>query len=396
MAAYAARARGEAPGWNPLELQYADFTLWQQEKLAAVDPSGTSEEQAQLDYWLRRLHGSPERIQLPTDRPRPKSPSFAGGRVEFEIPTELRRSLESVARQSNTTMFMVLHTVFAVLLHRMSGDDDIVIGTPYAGRADRALDDIVGMFVNTLALRTQLDPHEDFTRLLERVRRDDLSDMANADISFERIASELLAKPPTAYNPVYQVMFAYQNLDFPALRMDSLEVEPISEELVTAKVDLQLTVFPYSLDGSNDASGAMRGRFDYATDLFEAQSVEKLSELFLSLLREVGGDPQRAVGDIVARTSNLVASAAEVGPAETAMTYDGMVVTFADLWSMVSVMTAAMPTGDIDSALTMAVMGALPALAAGGSDALDDVLEQLRANAVRVGRVTMSRESYDQ
>ena len=414
MAAYAARARGEAPGWDPLELQYADFTLWQQEKLAAVDPSGTSEEQAQLDYWLRRLHGSPERIQLPTDRPRPKSPSFAGGRVEFEIPTELRRSLESVARQSNTTMFMVLHTVFAVLLHRMSGDDDIVIGTPYAGRADRALDDIVGMFVNTLALRTELDPHEDFTRLLERVRRDDLSDMANADISFERIASELLAKPPTAYNPVYQVMFAYQNLDFPALRMDSLEVEPISEELVTAKVDLQLTVFPYSLDGSNNASGAMQGRFDYATDLFEAQSVEKLSELFLSLLREVGGDPQRAVGDIVARTSiveaavaddevdsplplsDLVASAAEVGPAETAMTYDGMVVTFADLWSMVSVMTAAMPTGDIDSALTMAVMGALPALAAGGSDALDDVLEQLRANAVRVGRVTMSRESYDQ
>ncbi|GAA1479884.1 hypothetical protein GCM10009624_03240 [Gordonia sinesedis] len=420
MTAYAARKAGTEPIWPPMPVQYADYTLWQQEKLSMADPDGRAEEQRQLDYWAQRLAGAPERIDLPTDRPRPKSPSFAGGAVDFEIPAELVRSLESVARVHNTTLFMVAHAAFAVLLSRISGRDELVIGTPYAGRGDAVLENVVGMFVNTLALRTHVAADEPFHVLLERVRGEDLADMANTDVSFESIVSRLLPSPPTSYNPLFQVMFAFQNIEFPALDFAGLRVAPVSEQLISAKVDLQLTLFPDDPTGTPGLSdGAIKGQFVYATDLFDAETVETIAARLLRVLDGIAVDPACIVGDIVIHTVDelavddldttsqapdstavplpaLVAMAADVDAAAQALARDGASMTFGQLQLLCSAMAA---MGDADAALTTALMSGIPGLAVAGPDALEEALNSLRANAVRVlgqdsGR-TMSTDGSD-
>lgn len=400
MAAYSARHRGQAPQWAPLQVQYADFTLWQLEKLERVNADGRTEAQAQLDYWTSRLTGAPELITLATDRPRPKTPTYQGGLVEFEVPPDSVRALESVARENNSTLFMVAHAAFATLLSRLSGQDDVVIGTPYAGRDDRALDDVVGMFVNTLALRTQVRDDETFAALLERVRRQDLADMANAAVSFESIASALLSSPPTAYNPIYQVMFAFQNLEFPTIELEGLRVSHIPEELVSAKVDLQLTLYPAGSPAWGDADGPMRGQFHYAADLFDAQTVEILAQRYVRVLQAVTADVDCIVGDIVIHTAEelagsaddrldlslpeLVSSAAETDPDAVAVESGGMAVSFGQLSAAAVAMLGVIPGSDEDAALTMALMSSVPELAADGPAALDDVLAQLRTNAENI------------
>ncbi|MCZ0914457.1 amino acid adenylation domain-containing protein [Gordonia amicalis] len=401
MTAYSARRHRRAPQWSPLEVQYADFTLWQVEKLGRVNTDGRTEAQSQLDYWTGRLAGAPEVITLATDRPRPKTPSYEGGLVEFEVEPELVRSLEKLARENNSTLFMVAHAAFAALLTRLSGQDEVVIGTPYAGRDDRALDDVVGMFVNTLALRTRVEADETFAGLLERVRRQDLADMANADVSFETIASAVLPAPPTAYNPIYQVMFAFQNLEFPTIELEGLRVSHIPEELVSAKVDLQLTVYPAGSPAWGDADGPMRGQFHYATDLFDAATVEKLAQRFVQVLEAVAADVDCIVGDIVIHTLSeladsaedsrvdlslpaLVASAAQLEPTAEAIDNNGSQIQFGQLSTAATAMMGVIPGSDEDAALTMALMSSVPGLAAQGPAALDTVLAQLRDNAERI------------
>ncbi|MGW0184079.1 condensation domain-containing protein, partial [Nocardia sp. NPDC003345] len=159
--AYAARAQGELPGWEPLPVQYADFTLWQREVLGAEDDP-ESPMARQIAYWQEALADLPDELVLPTDRPRPAVASMRGATVLAELDAELVRGLNSLARARGASMFMVLHAGLAALLARMSGTDDIAIGTPIAGRGEQALDDLVGMFVNTLVLRTAVGSGESF------------------------------------------------------------------------------------------------------------------------------------------------------------------------------------------------------------------------------------------
>ena len=405
VAAYAARSRGEAPRWTPLPIQYADYSTWQNERLA-VEVDGRTERDRQLDYWADRLRGVPDRLDLPTDRPRPAVPTFAGIAHEFEISAELTDRLDALARETHTTLFMVTQAAFAVLLSRLGGTDDIVLGTPFAGRAEPGLDDVVGMFVNTLALRTRVASGEAFTDLLDRVRRDDLADMANHDAAFDAIVSRVLTKPPIAYNPIYQTMFTFQNLEFPQLRLGSLTVTPISEELSAAKVDLGLTLFPNDPSGQV-SGGAMRAQLVYATDLFDAPTIHRMAQRYLRVLESVVAEPDIVVGDIGIRLDDetiaaweaandgapdddvptvalpaAVEAASLASPTEIAVSFDGIDVTFADLGVMTMAMAAATP--DADSALTMALMTVLPTLAAAGPDGLDTVLTDLTAAATRV------------
>ncbi|MEP9415596.1 amino acid adenylation domain-containing protein [Gordonia sp. VNQ95] len=397
MSAYAARHRGHAPQWAPLEVQYADFTLWQLEKLQRVNADDRTEAQTQLDYWTARLSGAPASISLATDRPRAKTPTDSGGVHEFEIDADLVAELTKVARAHNSTLFMVAHAAFATLLSRLSGDTDVVIGTPYAGRDDRALDDVVGMFVNTLALRTHVDADEQFADLLERVRREDLADMANADVSFETIASAILDSPPTAHHPIYQVMFAFQNLEFPAIELEGLRVGHIPEELVTAKVDLQLTLYPGG-SPSERVGDPMRGQFHYASDLFDASTVETLALRFLRVLEAVATDADCIVGDIVIHTtaelvaeddergdnrtlSDMLAAAADIDGDAPAVTWKGSAVSFGALSASAAAMAAVLPDANADSALVMALMSSVPTLAGDGPEGLDEVLGMLRTNA---------------
>ncbi|WP_280414442.1 amino acid adenylation domain-containing protein, partial [Nocardia carnea] len=190
MTAYAARIAGEAPGWAPLPVQYADFSIWQRDLLGdESDPGSLAAKQ--IGYWESALAGIPDQLDLPADRPRPAVQSYSGGQVTVDIDAEIHAGLLRVAQQQNATLFMVAHTAFAVLLSRLSGADDITIGTPIAGRGEQALEDLIGMFVNTLVFRTRLDQGEAFTDLLARQREVDLQAFAHADVPFERLVEVL-------------------------------------------------------------------------------------------------------------------------------------------------------------------------------------------------------------
>ncbi|WP_085947076.1 non-ribosomal peptide synthetase [Gordonia soli] len=400
MLAYAARVEGDAPAWSPLDVQYLDFALWQQRWLATEVADGMTEDHRQLDYWTDRLAGAPPRIDLPADRSRPRTPTFAGEEVGFEVPVDLVRDLETVAKDNHGTLFMVMHAAFAVFLGRLVNQRDIVIGTPYGGRGDEALDDVIGMFVNTLALRTELRDDEKFAELLQRVRDADLADMANGDIAFDRIATTVLPSPPTSYNPIYQVMFAFQNFYYPSLEMKDLTITPVSEQLTAAKVDLQLTVYPVDPVTDGAATESMRAAFLYATDLFDPSTVEVYSQRYLRVLEEIVKDPQVLVGDIAIATAaeiaavddarpepilplpDLVADAAATAPDATAFVHDGTAISFASVSAMSSAMAAALP--DPDSALATALMSLAPAIASAGPDTLGEVLGLLRGNALTV------------
>ena len=402
MTAYSARVAGRRPEWQPLAVQYLDYTLWQQEALAVPGPDGTTEADRQLIYWADRLHNAPARLELPTDRPRPRTPSFVGEEVRFDIDGGLVHKLEAVARQHNATLFMVMQTALVVLLSRLTTQRDIVIGTPFAGRGQPELDGMVGMFVNTLALRSRLQDEEKFAELLQRVRDEDLADMANAEIPFDTIVSSVLSSPPTSYNPIYQVMFAYQNFTIPSLDMDSMTIAPVSEQLTPAKVDLQLTLFPndFGAPAAKDAD-SMTGQLIYAADIFTKNTVESYAQRYLRVLEEVSENPQVLVGDIDIVTAAEQAAAGDIADAERAVSLPDLVarataaqpdavaaahqdaqVTFMVLSSISDAMAAALP--DPDSALTTALMSLLPGLAVSGPDALGDVLEELRTNALRV------------
>ncbi|MFW0788914.1 amino acid adenylation domain-containing protein [Gordonia sp. CPCC 205333] len=402
MIAYAARSAGHAPPWSALPVQYADFTLWQAERLAAVDHDGRTEARRQLDYWKQRLSGVPETIDLPTDRPRGKNPSFRGGQIDFEISADLVGSLESIAREHNTTLFMVTQAAYAVLLARLAGRTDLVIGTPYAGRGEQALDGIVGMFVNSLALRTRVDAGASFTELLAQVRRDDLADMANAEIAFDSIVAETVSATATSHNPLFQVMFWFQNIDFPTLRLGDLEVSPIAEEFVPAKVDLQLTLYPNDpASESGKGERAMKAQLIYATDLFDESTAATITQRYLRVLEAVAADTECIVGDIVILTAeeqitavaptadialtDLVAAATNADPTAEALSPG---ITFGALSAMITAMAAALPGSDADAALTMALMSTVPGLAAGGPAALDDALGNLRSNAAALTGMT--------
>src|SRR5690606_7764972 len=159
MAAYVARTAGETPGWAPLPVQYADFSIWQRNLLGdESDPESLAAKQ--LGYWEAELAGIPEQLDLPSDRPRPAVQSYVGGRLEVRVDAETHAGLLAIGQQHNATLFMVVHSALAVLLSRLSGTDDITIGTPVAGRGEQVLDDLIGMFVNTLVFRTQVDRGE--------------------------------------------------------------------------------------------------------------------------------------------------------------------------------------------------------------------------------------------
>ncbi|GAA3219228.1 amino acid adenylation domain-containing protein [Actinocorallia longicatena] len=291
--AYAARADAREPAWEPLPVQYADYTMWQRE-LLGDDTDPNSILAGQLAYWRAELADVPQPLRLPTDRPRPKVAGYRGGTLEFSIEAATAARIRDLARGRGVTVPMVLQTALAILLARLSGDDDVTIGSPIAGRTDPALADLVGFFVNTWVLRVRLTGNPSFGEVLGQVREKCLAAYDNQESPFERLVELLNPQRSTAYNPLFQVMFIWQNNAMPEVAQDgpSWTVEPVRTE--ASMFDLSFTL--------SEAPGAgpaepIRGFLEYAEDLFDPETVHTIGARYVRLLEQMVEDPSLRSGD---------------------------------------------------------------------------------------------------
>ncbi len=310
--AYTARCRGAEPDWRPLPLQYADYTLWQRDLLG--DPADPASPLARmLHYWRAALQGMPAALDLPADRPRPAVADHRGATVTFAVGVETHQRLTALAQSTGTTMFMVVQTALAALLHRMGAGDDIPLGTAVGGRGPAALEELVGFFVNTLVLRTDTSGDPTFRELLDRVREADLAAYAHQDLPFERLVEMINPVRSAATHPLFQVMLAFQNNAEPIMGMPGLTVG--YESLVTgaARCDLSFSV------AETRETGGLCGALEYAMALFDPDTARELVERFVRLLDQAAADPSRALSAFDLFTPEeqhqLVAEAEHAAPA---------------------------------------------------------------------------------
>ena len=292
---YGARRRGVSADVAALPVQYADYTLWQQEVLGA-ESDGESAISRQLAFWREQLAGIPEQIDLPLDHGRPAVSSHRGGSVGFSVDASLHAGLVALARSSGASLFMVLQAGLAALLTRLGGGSDIVIGSPVAGRGEGALDDLIGFFVNTLVLRTDTSGNPSFRALIGRVRSGNLLAYSHQEVPFERLVELLNPVRSLSRHPLFQVMLALQNnaevgFELPGLRAC---IEPV--ESVSAKFDLSLSLAEQR--GAAGMPGGIKGVLEYAADLFEPGSIEALAGRLIRLLEGMVAAPERALGSL--------------------------------------------------------------------------------------------------
>ncbi|MEU3564496.1 amino acid adenylation domain-containing protein [Kitasatospora sp. NPDC006786] len=289
--AYRARTAGTEPQWEPLPVQYADYTLWQRELLGTDErPSALLTEQ--LSYWQRALADAPEELALPYDRPRPAVPGHRGGLVEVTVDAELHSALGELAAAQHASLFMALQAVVAVLYTRLGAGTDLPIGTVVAGRTDEALDDLVGFFVNTLLLRTDTSGDPSFRELLDRVRRTDLDAYDHQDIPFERLVEQLNPTRTPARHPLFQTLVALEG---------RVTVPDAFGDLGCAEHPFELDVAKFDLSFRFTEQGPQAGltvAVEYAVDLFDHATVAALGERLLRVLRAAVAAPDAPIGGI--------------------------------------------------------------------------------------------------
>ncbi|MFF2546330.1 amino acid adenylation domain-containing protein, partial [Kitasatospora sp. NPDC058063] len=272
-AAYGARLNGTAPQWAPLPVQYADFTLWQRELLGEEgDPESVIARQ--LEFWKSELAGAPEQVELPTDRPRPAVATYRGGNVPFAVPAEVHQGLLALARTERSTLFMVVQAGLATLLNRLGAGEDLPIGGAVAGRSDEALDELVGFFVNTVVLRTDASGDPTFRELLGRVRESDLAAFAHQDVPFERLVDAVSPDRSLARHPLFQVMLVLQNNQQARFELPGIQAG-------LDRVDAGVAKFDLAFELTERAGGGIEGLVEYATDLFDHGTVERIVERFV-------------------------------------------------------------------------------------------------------------------
>ncbi|WP_344681211.1 amino acid adenylation domain-containing protein [Saccharopolyspora taberi] len=273
---------GRQPSLPELPIQYADFAVWQREWLE----EGVLE--SQLDYWRSQLSGAPVGLPLPTDRPRTGQESRGGAQLPVSWNAELVDGLRGVARRSGATVYMTVLAAFQVVLGRFAGTEDVVVGSPVAGRTRPELEGLIGFFVNTLVMRTDLSGSPSFDEVLRRVRETALEAYAHQDVPFERLVEELAPPRDAGRTPLFQVMFVLQNAPMGQLELGDADVRASSVSTGTAKFELTLSL--------EEVAGGVEGYLEYDTSLFDADTAQRLIAALEQVLAAVVEDSSRPVG----------------------------------------------------------------------------------------------------
>ncbi len=277
-ALYRSAVLGEPPSLPPLPLQYADFALWQRQRMAGA----VLEEQ--LAYWRRRLAGAPPVLELPADRPRPALPSGRGGVRLFALPGGLAAALKALANRTGATPFMVLLAAFDALLYRSTGQRDLSLGTDVANRDRSELEPLIGFFVNQLVLRVELAGELTFSELIARVRRITLEAFAHQSVPFAKVVEALQPERDLAVTPLFQAMFALQNAPLETLALPGMTLEPLEIAGDSAKFELVVVLA--------EREGRLNGFVEYATDLFDGPTIERLLDRYRLLLEAMAAAPE--------------------------------------------------------------------------------------------------------
>ncbi|HKH44755.1 MAG TPA: amino acid adenylation domain-containing protein, partial [Thermoanaerobaculia bacterium] len=283
-ALYAAFVEGRPSPLPELPVQLADFAVWQRSWLHGEVLEG------EISFWRRQLAGLPPLLELPTDHPRPAVQSFRGAARPVRLPAALTRQVQRLGGREGTTLFMALLAAFQALLARYSGQDDLAVGSPVAGRNRVELEGLIGFFVNTLVLRSNLTGEPTFRELLGRVRETALAAYLHQDVPFEKLVEELAPRRSLAYTPLFQVMFALQNAPGENLEVRDLRLRPVRGTGAAAKFDLALNLAEHD--------GGLGGAIEYATDLFDGTTIDRLIGHLERLLASFAASPERPLSEI--------------------------------------------------------------------------------------------------
>ncbi|NOK20440.1 non-ribosomal peptide synthetase, partial [Corallococcus carmarthensis] len=280
-ALYEAFRQGQPSPLTPLPVQYPDFAVWQRGWLQGEVLD------AQLAWWTQQLAGAPRALALPTDKPRPPQRSARGATFPVRLPLKLSEAVEALAQAEGATPFMVLLAAFQTLLHRYSGQEDLLVGTSIAGRRHAETEGLIGFFVNTLVLRARFDGRPSFRKLLSQVRTTTLGAYEHQDIPFERLVEAVQPTRDLSRTPLIQALFALQNVPDAEVRLPELTLRPVEVDLPTTKFDLDLTL--------GRTERGFEGALSYATDLFEPATARRLSEHLIQLLEGAVAKPDAAL-----------------------------------------------------------------------------------------------------
>lgn len=279
---YEAYCNGQPSPLPELDIQYADFAIWQRQWLTE------NVLQEQLSYWKTQLANAPSLLTLPTDYPRPTVQSYQGAHHVFTLPDQLVRQLKLLSQKSEATFFMTLQAALAILLFRYSGQDDILIGTPIANRQRPELENLIGFFANTLALRNDLSGNPTFSQFLGKVRRMALDAYRHQDIPFELLVETLKPERSLSHSPLFQALLSLEEMtQEQRVNLPGLTVAFINEDLPVAKFDLTLAM--------QDREDGFAGHWEYATDLFAPAFIERMAGRFQTLLEGIVADPETQI-----------------------------------------------------------------------------------------------------
>jgi len=353
---YAAAVDGRPSRLPALAIQFGDYAAWQEETLSGPRLDTL------IESWRTMLDGAPPLLTLPTDRPRPHEQTYSGAAEPFDLPAGLTTALKDLSRRRDATLLMVLLAAFGVLLGRLAGQRDVVIGTPVANRTRSELESLIGFFVNTLALRVRFDDDPTFSGLLERIRETALDAYASQDMPFERLVEALAPARDLGHGPIFQAMIILQNLPEAKVDLPGLAMEPLDLPTRTAKFDLTLTL--------HEADGRLTGVLEYNSDLFRAETIRHWLAALRTLLEAAAANPDLTVErlpllDAAARAAAIAAGAgpltdipdrpvharilagAEAHPDRPAVSGPGGILTFGQLAARIRGVAAKLRTAGV-------------------------------------------------